>query len=303
MARPIKQGLDYFPFDVNFFDDTKIEFISAKFGLKGEAIIIRLLAKIYKENGYYMSLDEDEILLFARKIGGNSGASVQFVRAVVSEAASRGVFDEAVWRNFRVLTSRGIQKRYIKACRDSKRTFPEKLEYDLIGYNQENGVLPGKILEETLVSSGGDSDNSRVYALKQNKTKQKKEDIYIYPENSEKTMVSSGGNPVNSATNANINCNRGSPSPTLQEIETYAVDEYPEIDHELLIGLAKRFYNFYEAQDWYTSSLNAVKIINWKAKYDEWLTKEMRDKNGAKRGFSKDKYQQDVEYFKQKFGI
>ena len=39
MARPVKDGLDYFPLDVDVFEDEKIEAIAGEFGLKGEDII------------------------------------------------------------------------------------------------------------------------------------------------------------------------------------------------------------------------------------------------------------------------
>ncbi|MCZ3393276.1 DUF4373 domain-containing protein, partial [Enterococcus faecium] len=41
MARPIKQGLDYFPLDVDFFEDEVIDGISGEFGIKGELITIK----------------------------------------------------------------------------------------------------------------------------------------------------------------------------------------------------------------------------------------------------------------------
>ena len=44
-------GLDYFSFNVDFFDDDKLALIEGEFGIKGAYIAIRLLCKIYKE-GY-----------------------------------------------------------------------------------------------------------------------------------------------------------------------------------------------------------------------------------------------------------
>ena len=32
----MKIGLDYFAFDVDFFDNDKVEFLGARFGLRGE---------------------------------------------------------------------------------------------------------------------------------------------------------------------------------------------------------------------------------------------------------------------------
>lgn len=53
MARPIKEGLDYFPLYVDIFEDEKIEAISGEFGIKGEIIVVKLLCAIYKK-GYFI---------------------------------------------------------------------------------------------------------------------------------------------------------------------------------------------------------------------------------------------------------
>ena len=48
MARPKKQGLDYFPLDVNV--DNKLEILESEYGILGFGFIIKLFQKIY-ENG------------------------------------------------------------------------------------------------------------------------------------------------------------------------------------------------------------------------------------------------------------
>lgn len=53
MARPLKEGLDYFPIDVDMAADEKVEFIEAKYGPAGFATIIHLLSAIYRQ-GYYI---------------------------------------------------------------------------------------------------------------------------------------------------------------------------------------------------------------------------------------------------------
>ena len=42
-------GIDYFSFNVDFFDDDKLALIEGEFGIKGAYIAIRLLCKIYKK--------------------------------------------------------------------------------------------------------------------------------------------------------------------------------------------------------------------------------------------------------------
>lgn len=113
-----KKGLEYFPFDIDFFQDEKIQFVSARFGMKGEAITIRLLCKIYR-NGYYIDWNEDTELLFAKSVG--DGCQHSCVRDVVHELLKRGFFDKSIFERFAVLTSRGIQRRFLEASERRKR--------------------------------------------------------------------------------------------------------------------------------------------------------------------------------------
>ena len=46
MARPLKDGIDYFPFDVGFLQDKKIRLIKGEYGIKGVVIVIQLLCSI-----------------------------------------------------------------------------------------------------------------------------------------------------------------------------------------------------------------------------------------------------------------
>jgi hypothetical protein len=140
MAHAGKIGLDYFPFDVDFYNDEKIEFLSARFGLKGEAIVIRLLCKIYR-NGYYLKWGEDEALLFAKRVG--DGCQHTFVNDVVYELVKRGFLNENIFNRFGVLTSKGIQSRFIEATERRKNIeiIREYLLIDLVEYENVN-IIP-----------------------------------------------------------------------------------------------------------------------------------------------------------------
>lgn len=118
MARPHKTGIDYFPFDVDFFLDDKLQLVEGEFGIKGGYITIRLLCRIYK-NGYYYKWGADECLLFAKNIG-VEGVSTNNVDEVVKGLLRRGFFDETVFKSFCVLTSKGIQRRYVQATSERK---------------------------------------------------------------------------------------------------------------------------------------------------------------------------------------
>jgi hypothetical protein len=117
MARPIKQGLEYYPNDVDIHDDDKVALISSEFGSVGEAILWRLFCKIYK-NGYYYSWGGDECLLFCRWAGGIFVPGQ--VDEVVKGCLRRSIFDNRVFEMFGILTSTGIQKRYLQATTERK---------------------------------------------------------------------------------------------------------------------------------------------------------------------------------------
>ena len=78
MARPSKQGLSYFPFDIDFFSDLKIRKLIKYQGGKAITVYTLLLCNIYKE-GYYMRWDEE--LPFA--ISEQTGFEEAYIREVI----------------------------------------------------------------------------------------------------------------------------------------------------------------------------------------------------------------------------
>lgn len=108
MARPKKQGLDYFPFDVDFFSNVKIRKISRACGPQSTSILICLLCNIYMENGYYISWDEDLPFVIADSVGVSEGA----VKEVVIKAIQVGFFNKDMFDKHSILTSESIQRRF-----------------------------------------------------------------------------------------------------------------------------------------------------------------------------------------------
>ena len=107
MARPPKKGLDYFP--LNCHTDTKVRLAEASYGLCGFAIIVKLWQRIYAEEGYYMIWSEDDGRLFALENNADYGV----VSGVVEECLNRGIFDQEKFEQHSILTSKGIQERYL----------------------------------------------------------------------------------------------------------------------------------------------------------------------------------------------
>ena len=74
MARPTKQGIEYFSLDVDFFSDIKVRRISKACGPASTSILICLLCNIYRDKGYYIEWDEDLPFVVADTIGTTEGA-------------------------------------------------------------------------------------------------------------------------------------------------------------------------------------------------------------------------------------
>ncbi|MBO9203799.1 MULTISPECIES: DUF4373 domain-containing protein [Niastella] len=114
MARPTRQGIDYFPYDVDLDLDDKLQMIVAEFKGKGEMLFIKLCAWIYKTNGYYTEWNEDVQLRFLRRYN-YCGFSVSFLNEVVPRCIKWGLFDQGVFNTFHILTSARIQATWLDA--------------------------------------------------------------------------------------------------------------------------------------------------------------------------------------------
>ena len=141
MARTNKVGIDYFSFDVDFFSDDKVQLIEAEFGIKGSIIAIRLLTKIYSE-GYYYSWGEDQCLLLAKNAGQEFNSKV--VHDIVDGLVRRSFFDENCYKKYQILTSTGIQRRYLDATVRYKEVKMIK-EYLLIEESSRDNVIINSI--------------------------------------------------------------------------------------------------------------------------------------------------------------
>lgn len=133
MARPQKEGLDYFPLDCQFSDSVRL--LQAEFGPMGVGILIALWQRIYGIKGYYTAWDNDVALMFAKE----NGVGVNVVREVISACLRRGIFDREKFEKYGILTSYGIQERYAEAT--ERRTFQKIDGRYLLVSAPENWVI------------------------------------------------------------------------------------------------------------------------------------------------------------------
>lgn len=156
MARPLKQGIDYFPLSVDFLRDIKVRKIKRACGPYTVEILLCLLGNIYRETGYYIGWDEDTMFLVADEVGAKEG----LVEETVNKAVQVGFFNQEKFNEYRILTSNGIQKRYLEATKKRK-------EVVISDIYLVNDTIKD---EETLVN-GVDNEQSKVNKSKVNKSK------------------------------------------------------------------------------------------------------------------------------------
>lgn len=123
MARPRKQGLDYFPLDVDIKDNAKISMLIAEFGYKGELLYLKVLSYLYAHNGYFvLYCSEEERLKLENSVAYITGGSGQsrLLNELVARCVKRGLFDETVFNDLGILTSRRAQETWLEVVR--KRT-------------------------------------------------------------------------------------------------------------------------------------------------------------------------------------
>lgn len=165
MARPTKKGLDYFPLDVDFLSDLKVRRIIKACGKEAVHILVALLANIYRDEGYYVLWDDDLAFLVADEVGTKEGTVEELVRKAVQVK----FFDKDIFDKYSVLTSKGIQNRYILATKERKKV---ELEFKYLLANEVNRSNISINGRNNSVNQG----NNQQSKVKESKEKEIKED-------------------------------------------------------------------------------------------------------------------------------
>lgn len=162
MARPTAKGVEYFPLNVNFISDLKVRKLLLSCGAQSIAVLIYLLSTIYKDQGYFVEIHEDEIDLIALDVN----VTPEFVLEVINKACEVRLFDVNLYNNFNILTSKGIQERYLKITERRKNSVVIT-QFNLINvYNNSINVNNNSI--------NVDNNSINVYKSTQSKVKESK---------------------------------------------------------------------------------------------------------------------------------
>lgn len=176
MARPLKPGVDYFPYDTHFDDD--IEFIVAKFGSKfpkyARAVVVgtvtMLWQKIYGNDGYFIKWDERAPFIYANMFD----IEVDMMTELIDCCLAEDILSKEKYNQYGILTSRGIQKRYFEVTRKREKIEIQN-QYLLIDVpknvisSADNSIMGGRNPEI--------SSHNTQSKVKESKVKKSKEDI------------------------------------------------------------------------------------------------------------------------------
>lgn len=253
MGRNKKVGLDWFGLDVTM--DTKVELLEAEYGLKGFAVFVKLLQRIYGGDGYYCEWNEEVELLFSRRI--NEGRS--FVSEVVQAAIKRGIFDREKFEKFGILTSRGIQKRFFDAV-ERRKEIEVVNEYLLVHGDQNFKNVSIKAINANINNENADKKRQR----KGKESRGKESRVYMHDAGQADTVP---------APFAEIILNDGSFYPVSHEDVRMWAELYPAVD---VPGEIRKMVGWCDANPAKRKTAKGVRrFIN------NWLSKE-QDKCGTK---------------------
>lgn len=116
MARTIKRGLDYFPMDIDFFQDIRIRKLIKYQSGKAITVYALLLCNIYR-NGYYIEWDKELPFIISEQ----TGYTEAYIQEVIDCCMNIGLFSKELFESAKVLTSKGVQERYANICAATRR--------------------------------------------------------------------------------------------------------------------------------------------------------------------------------------
>ncbi len=106
MARPQKQGMEYFPHDTDASKDDRIEALESQAGLEGYAIYFKLLERIYRTENAELDLSGTKNII-ARSLH----CRLEKLEKVLLICTEVGLFSKEVYISSNLLTSDSIKRR------------------------------------------------------------------------------------------------------------------------------------------------------------------------------------------------
>lgn len=174
MPRYFGEGLKYFQVDVNLYDNDKIDILREQFDDAAVSFWIFLHAEIFND-GYYIDVSERFVTRFCKKI---FKKPPELFYQILDLALTIRVFDKTLYTNYKILTSKGIQTRYLFMGKRWERIkLLEEYMLESVNYNDSkltiydrNGVHIGYKLKQGELIKGQGEFPKRLHQTKTNST-------------------------------------------------------------------------------------------------------------------------------------
>lgn len=178
MARPVKDGLDYFPKNTEFYHDPKIRALIGRFGSDGAVLYDYILCEAYGRKGYYIEIDD----FFVDIIAADLKMSPEKIGLILDYLLNKSMLlDGTLFKAVKVLTSHGIQARYQEAVRGraQKRGISVDGKLWLLEEAETEGFIQVRQVDNYSENNNSKSQNNTGFSLeespKEKKEKEKKE--------------------------------------------------------------------------------------------------------------------------------
>lgn len=173
MPRPKSSGIDYFPFDVDFFSDKKIKILKSRYGADGIAVYLYILCQVYRE-GYFTRVDED----FKFMISDDLHMASDKVEQVMTFLFGRSMFNEQLLKSDAIITSAGIQKRWQEAVKTRAAKTPIEVDarYWLLNESETRPFIKVTLFNNSSEKNEGFSEKNEGFSEK-NSTKVKESKV------------------------------------------------------------------------------------------------------------------------------
>ena len=183
MSGKPKAGISYAGWNTDIFEnDTKIDELIDAQGWIGFSIYFDLCQRAYASDGYFYRWSYANAATTARRMGG--GIRAETIKAVVATCLQIGLFERSLFDRVGVLTSKGIQRRYVEAIQ--KRSY-KRVDQNIWLLNvEESKGLDVCTLNGDSLPEDGDSLPEDAPKSKSNKSK-------LYQSKSKETTPYAGG--------------------------------------------------------------------------------------------------------------
>jgi len=264
MARPHKQGLDYFPHDVDASNDEKIEAMETLYGASGYAFYFKLAERIYRAGGELSIGDDVTKDTLAKKC---LCTREEFDKMLAS-AIKFELFDAKIFETRFLLTSSGIKKRCKQVFSERRRSSKAKKNKRLgdgVFHAENTGITPNRNADSFRESKEKESKEEN---RKEKKKKIKNVLAHVDPAH----LVPAKPDPDNiPATRELI---RQFTPPTREDVAAYCRDRGKGVN-------AERWWDFYAGKGW---MVGKNKMKDWQAACRTWENEDGKVTGTGERG-------------------